>query len=139
MLIDAVKGYADSSRRKISWAGCGRRGIRIVKEKAFGYRGENISRHNPVGNLIMFFRWVHIPDILGVVLASDCIAHTDKLARLLNDIPNISPLADAGELTVRDLRAVSHHGSNRPHPVVAFSPGFALNQAGKQLSSCVGH
>lgn len=139
MLIDAVKGYADSSRRKISRTGCGGRRVRIVKKQTFSHRRENITRHNPVGNLIMFFGRVHIPNVLSVVLAPDCIAHTDKLARLFDDAPDISPLADTGKLTIRNLRAVSDYGSYRPHSVVAFSPSLALNQAGKQLSSCVGH
>ena len=128
MLINSIKGHSYSPWGKISGAFPA---IGIIKKLTFRHRVHGISAHNPVGNLIMNFLWIHIPYILWIIFTPNGIPHTDKLSWLFYDTADIPALAHPREFPIGNRRPIANHRSYRSHPIVAFPSCLTLDQSSK--------
>lgn len=116
---------------EVRWAGIA---VRIVKEDGIADQGPGIPGKGPVRNGVMYIGGIHIINILRIIVSVQDAHHTVELAFLLDNVADISSIADPGEFPDGNVGAVHNDGCNRRHAVFPFSAGFALDQPGKQFS-----
>ena len=130
MIADSVV-YDPYVGRKIRRAGAT---VRIKEKEGMVNPRQPPAGHGPIYNVIMDVSWSHIVDVLGIVAASHRFPHTNKLARLFNNLPDIAALVDAGKLAIVNGRPVHNDGRDCPHAIIPLASCLTLNEPRKQLT-----
>lgn len=126
MLVDTGLDHADFvARRKIGRALCV---VGVKKEQRICHRAQPAAAQRPIGNFVVDFFHIHVPDILRVVAAAQGIGHTVKLPVLLHNIADITALADAKKFTVGHGGTVHYNRSDCPHAVVTLAQPYERTQ-----------
>ena len=86
----------------------------------------------------MNFGRTHVVDILRIIRAMLCLARTDELARLKDDLADTA-LPHARVFAAGRAHAVHHDARHGFHPILALAARFALDEAREQLPVGIGH
>ncbi len=71
--------------------------VRVVEEDGIADQGAGIPSKGPVRNGVMHIGGIHIINILRIIVPVQDAHHTVELAFLLDDVADISSVADPGE------------------------------------------